>query len=306
MPVVPARAAEQRTTNGCWTCRLRKLKCDENPSECRECSRHGLLCAGYGIKPDWKDGGAREAEKLAAVKGQIAQRRKAARRGRDSEILTKRGHELQLPLSLESRGSGNIVMLDYEHEDTSASPKGFRFSPSSESRMSIDRAAPESPARSPRQISQRDDDLLLYYLDLIFPLQFRHHKYAATFSSNSWLFSLVKRIKPLQHSVISLCALHQHTLNQQNSYGSSQDSISEELTNHHSSTLSELRQFIHNQTNDSLTDNHVPILACCVQLVSFDVCNGPHSIYCLPLVTSDSYSKVEKPNGKCICKQPRV
>lgn len=170
--------------------------------------------------------------------------------------------------ALMSRGSVDVVTMDYEHEGTSVSPE-LRYSPLSEIHPAVERA--NGHVRSPQQTSQREDELLMYYLDLIFPMQFRHHKHEATFSSRSWLFSLVKRIKPLQHSMLSLSALHQHTLNQQNSSGLRQDSIVEELTEHHSSTLSELRQFIHNQTNDSLPDNHVPILACCVQLVSFDV-----------------------------------
>lgn len=129
----------------------------------------------------------------------------------------------------------------------------------------------EGSEKTSSPASVREDELLMHYLDYVFTLQFRHHQYAANFSSRSWLFSLVKRITPLRHSVLSLGALHRYHLQKQGKLSSSQEDSLQELQDHHAAALSELRQFIRDQTSVSLTDNHVPILACCVQLISFDV-----------------------------------
>ncbi|KAL6825223.1 hypothetical protein V8C40DRAFT_266130 [Trichoderma camerunense] len=45
----PKRAIT-RTRTGCWTCRNRRTKCDEEKPACRSCTRLGLHCAGYAIR----------------------------------------------------------------------------------------------------------------------------------------------------------------------------------------------------------------------------------------------------------------
>ncbi|KAL4815505.1 fungal-specific transcription factor domain-containing protein [Aspergillus spinulosporus] len=41
---------------GCWTCRKRRIKCDERPVACRVCQRAGLDCAGYDVRLIWNAG----------------------------------------------------------------------------------------------------------------------------------------------------------------------------------------------------------------------------------------------------------
>ncbi|KPM41353.1 hypothetical protein AK830_g5178 [Neonectria ditissima] len=42
-----------RSKQGCWTCRLRKKKCDERHPHCGTCESLSITCFGYGPKPDW-------------------------------------------------------------------------------------------------------------------------------------------------------------------------------------------------------------------------------------------------------------
>ncbi|KAJ5579776.1 uncharacterized protein N7459_005761 [Penicillium hispanicum] len=45
------------TYTGCWTCRSRKIKCDERKKNgCGICERAGLECAGYGVTLYWVTG----------------------------------------------------------------------------------------------------------------------------------------------------------------------------------------------------------------------------------------------------------
>ncbi|KAH8881880.1 hypothetical protein GQ53DRAFT_798996 [Thozetella sp. PMI_491] len=48
-----ARRKRDRTFTGCWRCRSRKVKCDEQRPHCRACQRLGKLCDGYGAKFVW-------------------------------------------------------------------------------------------------------------------------------------------------------------------------------------------------------------------------------------------------------------
>ncbi|KAL2842692.1 fungal-specific transcription factor domain-containing protein [Aspergillus pseudoustus] len=42
-----------KTFTGCWTCRARKVKCDEERPGCRQCSQRRIECAGYGVRLQW-------------------------------------------------------------------------------------------------------------------------------------------------------------------------------------------------------------------------------------------------------------
>jgi hypothetical protein len=64
----------QRSKNGCWTCRLRRKKCNEGGPPCSNCESRSLLCHGYGPKPSWKDRG--DMERQEASKLQLRSRRR--------------------------------------------------------------------------------------------------------------------------------------------------------------------------------------------------------------------------------------
>ncbi|SCO76435.1 related to ARG81-Transcription factor involved in arginine metabolism [Fusarium oxysporum] len=42
-----------KTFSGCWTCRARKVKCDEAKPYCGQCRRKATQCEGYGVKLQW-------------------------------------------------------------------------------------------------------------------------------------------------------------------------------------------------------------------------------------------------------------
>ncbi|KKK19091.1 hypothetical protein P175DRAFT_0465447 [Aspergillus ochraceoroseus IBT 24754] len=42
-----------KTFTGCWTCRTRKVKCDETRPVCTQCMTKRLDCAGYGVRLHW-------------------------------------------------------------------------------------------------------------------------------------------------------------------------------------------------------------------------------------------------------------
>ncbi|CAG9983154.1 unnamed protein product [Clonostachys byssicola] len=52
---MPRRSSNKRsmTYKGCWTCKRRKVKCDEKPTRCGNCTRLRLECEGYGVRLHW-------------------------------------------------------------------------------------------------------------------------------------------------------------------------------------------------------------------------------------------------------------
>ncbi|PYH79581.1 hypothetical protein BO82DRAFT_131785 [Aspergillus uvarum CBS 121591] len=48
-PAQKRRSGGKRSKTGCRTCRIRRIKCDETPEKCRNCSSTGRLCDGYEV-----------------------------------------------------------------------------------------------------------------------------------------------------------------------------------------------------------------------------------------------------------------
>lgn len=74
-----------RSSEGCWTCRLRRKKCDEARPHCAACEVLEISCLYTDEKPEWMDGGTRQAEKAEEVKAEV--KKKAAWR-RERKYLT--------------------------------------------------------------------------------------------------------------------------------------------------------------------------------------------------------------------------
>lgn len=97
---------EARTRGACWTCRLRRKKCDEASPECSACTSTAVSCFGYG-KPDWADGGERQkakAEELHIVIRELASLRRRSRKQRiraTSSASTKQDGEQEVSVGVQ-------------------------------------------------------------------------------------------------------------------------------------------------------------------------------------------------------------
>jgi hypothetical protein len=66
-PSVPRRTRlPPRSRTGCWTCRTRKVKCDEGRPQCGQCSRLGHTC-DYSPRLSFRDDTPRVRERLQDV-----------------------------------------------------------------------------------------------------------------------------------------------------------------------------------------------------------------------------------------------
>ncbi|CAK5269651.1 unnamed protein product [Mycena citricolor] len=117
-PVDLSRAASL-SKGGCWTCRLRRKKCDEirEGDSCQTCIRLGIDCLGWGQKrPDWmRDKEAVEAYK-ADIKAQLT--RAGLIRGQPRISISTRG--TQRPQSIHRRSVDAADGLPPSHFDPMA------------------------------------------------------------------------------------------------------------------------------------------------------------------------------------------
>ena len=292
-----------RSTKGCWTCRLRKKKCDETPFKCLRCEAASLDCR-YGVRPSWIESpelGRRELERIKGLVAVTASRKRAEHRAKaKSKSKSNTVSTLQLvssSISSQTLGSGShscaptvlygehfIVLEDQVLTATSPDGIGIQTDGSSE-RLGLS-----------SWIKDHEADLIMHYLDHVFYIQFRFYVPSVATGGRGWVLSLITKTKPLYHAALSLAAFHQQSLMLQENGGSDGYLGLEELEQQHNLTLQEMQRFIqvHGESSDasSMSDVNTQILACVVQLISFEVKN--HNLFFILSLTEQFRTVIQR------------
>jgi len=140
----PKAKGAVRAKSGCYTCRIRRKKCDENPDDlgrCQTCVRLRVECLGFGTKrPDW----LRESRNVVdlrekiksflAAQGMIKGHSGSGPRSADQELPTLRLTESYTPSSSESPPTPTLSLsnsddLHHHHHHTSAMREQAWMSP---------------------------------------------------------------------------------------------------------------------------------------------------------------------------------
>ncbi|KAG7149855.1 Trichothecene biosynthesis transcription regulator TRI10 like protein [Verticillium longisporum] len=120
--------------------------------------------------------------------------------------------------------------------------------------------------------SYEESELLMYYLDRIFPMQYTH--YSNRKWGRGWLFWLLNKNGPLYKAALSLAALHKHSL---------MCAVNEDLRHndvlleYHTSALRGLQDFIGQPQGDAISkddEDFIEVIACGLALISFEVFRG--------------------------------
>jgi hypothetical protein len=282
LPSLIHEMSESRSYGACWTCLLRKTKCDERPIACIRCESLRITCHGYGEKPAWMDGDEKEREEKERIKHlvkntnhlkrllrhpknsttQSEQDRGSARETNEATFqnaLSQIGSPLS-PISEsekfnEEKEGGDMTFhesVDHCLLPLSTEPQfGPRFSSRINRNLDDFRAASNTDLRYlQREIpvsvtfDQREASLLMHYLDHIFPLQFPFYKPSVSEGGRGWLLDLILRTRPLFHAVLSLKLCHMHSSQSLENLNKCEPTLLEDIEKHHTLALSELRSHI--------------------------------------------------------------
>ncbi|KAH7417142.1 fungal-specific transcription factor domain-containing protein [Cadophora sp. MPI-SDFR-AT-0126] len=212
-----------RSKQGCWTCRLRRKKCDERRDVCLICESLSITCYGYGQKPEWMDGGERERAMANSIK-QIVKHtsRKKGRLGTTLSRFRKSPGNEGMPGGVILAPKSNTIVTENGAGGYSLEPTGSETSPAASTdpgtKSSLsDRNQSSSPSANQEDIpppteaivvSRNETVLLMHFLDHVFPLQHPMYKPEVAEGGRSWLLSLLLRTKPLYHASLALSAYH--------------------------------------------------------------------------------------------------
>jgi hypothetical protein len=208
-----------KSYDGCWTCRMRKKRCDEVQPFCDNCSTLQITCHFGKEKPPWMDGGANQRVKAEEVKREV-KRAAARRRGilpteiveslevetmRDVELAGVESHEQssstgRSPFSSEtgSNSSPSWTSINTSHIVEPASSNTVR-DVGEQGVLSVD----YSPIQEPRS-SELDRRFITFYFDYFFPFLFPFYKPTLLEGGRSWVMELVTGNQAMWHTTLCL------------------------------------------------------------------------------------------------------
>ena len=213
-------ASKTRSSEGCWTCRLRRKKCDEKRPLCDACATLEIECLYSEDKPEWME--TLETQKDHAEWLKLEVKRKAAER-------RERRYLQAVELGIES--------LDFSNQgDRDGSDRGRKDTPEASTTSSVPSSARQpdilsEPSRNPDSsmtslfaspappsaadadagmrlgMDDRDLNMVVMYLDFVFPFLFPYYRPRLMDAGRGWLLVLFTRNKALLHTSLSLSSL---------------------------------------------------------------------------------------------------
>jgi hypothetical protein len=171
-----------RSFNGCWTCRLRRKKCDEKHPVCDTCSSLMIACHFDAEKPEWMDGGARQDEMAEALKLEVKEN---AHRRRSVPLLSSR--ERVSPAKVMN---GDYVLLP--PKTMMSDVTGIR----PQSLMKVRERGPDctlagKETRERLAIGRSDAVLVMFYLENLFPFLFPFYRPPLLQGGRTWILEMM-------------------------------------------------------------------------------------------------------------------
>ncbi|KAL7919856.1 fungal-specific transcription factor domain-containing protein [Trichoderma austrokoningii] len=171
----------------CWTCRLRRKRCDRTRPVCKSCSNLNIGCCYSKERPEWMDGAEKQLAKTRMIKAQVKQGVTARRGGSEAAIRVFSLHTNQ-----------------QAEQSPTAAPETSPASSSGPSQTSAGSSAPASDGL----VGETENFLITLYLDTVFPLLFPQYKPATLSGGRSWISALLRTNKAVYHSVLSTSAYY--------------------------------------------------------------------------------------------------
>ncbi|TVY22381.1 Pestheic acid cluster transcriptional regulator [Lachnellula hyalina] len=168
-----------RSFNGCWTCRLRRKKCDEQRPRCNECLTLHISTCNYGKKPAWMDDGVKQEAMAEQIKNEVKQQAPYRRRGKRESVATSNTN-----VSIPESGDQTEASSYMDESNTTPSDPPDAASPINTKNVCKE-------VRKMRPFAQSDSVLLVFYLERILPFLFPFYRPAPLHGGPAWILDLV-------------------------------------------------------------------------------------------------------------------
>lgn len=207
-----------RSQSGCYTCRLRRKKCDENRPICEGCKALEITCHFGEEKPEWMDGGAKQKAMAETIKAQV---KKQASQRRDRKYLEMLEHETGMvslddkPATAKSSVISPVVRAPHVVDIPLDSASGSSGPSPPEDTPWHSQLFGPSPANASRKggiqadnyDSGQDTHLTMVYLDFVIPYLFPHYHPHLLVGGRGWMLDvLLHSNRSIFYTAISLAS----------------------------------------------------------------------------------------------------
>lgn len=182
IPHGPRQSAVKRSSNGCWTCRLRRKKCDEKQPVCDICATLLITCHNSQDKPDWMDGGARQEEMASRLKREVKEKAHFRLRRWERHISSDGA-------STDSRSNGS--------RNPGPEP------PDISSQRGADCTLIPNDPRGSISFGRSDTVLLTFYLENVLPFLFPFYRPSPLEGGKSWILEMMLSSPVVRQATLS-------------------------------------------------------------------------------------------------------
>lgn len=196
----PYYSSRIRASNGCWTCRLRRKKCDELHPVCGTCATLHITCHYSEERPEWMDGGVRQGEMAERVKREVKEMAHLRRGERAVQVSGDR-------VSDSEAGTGESIVLPRRLPRDLASPDcdllkanpvtpgdGTGRCPKASSirlQRGADCTLTSKDARGSIAFGRSDTILLMFYLEHLLPFLFPFYNPSLLHGGRAWVLEMM-------------------------------------------------------------------------------------------------------------------
>ncbi|KAK3658694.1 hypothetical protein LTR56_001565 [Elasticomyces elasticus] len=204
--LTPDYAIPSKSATGCWTCKVRRKKCDRNSSVCSACLTLQISCHYKPTKPEWMDGGARQEAMAEWLKIKVKENAHRRRVGRSVAISSNRVSPSAGELSTSS-GEWIVLPQNPAHMNEPTSPKHVPLghatnTPNIDHGPLLQTATPSTGSKSDCELvgqgcldsivfGRVDTILITFYFQSLFPFLFPFHQPSVLQGGRAWILELM-------------------------------------------------------------------------------------------------------------------
>ncbi|KAL7906506.1 fungal-specific transcription factor domain-containing protein [Trichoderma velutinum] len=195
------------STETCWTCRIRKKKCDRKRPTCSACHSLDITCYNGNNRPSWVDNDLERDQFADRIKAQIKEKAECRREKSYVKVLPL--GRVRKPKMGPAPAAGRPLKKNQPRQKTQAQKGAITdissYGSSSNSLSPAESGQPESLSDNPALLGISEDldtDLEITFLDYAFPFLFPFYRPSIFKGGRGWLLATLRKSMPLFHTAM--------------------------------------------------------------------------------------------------------
>jgi hypothetical protein len=284
-------AAVSKGSSACWTCRIRRKKCDCAHPVCGGCGELRITCHYQENKPEWMDGGEKQREMVERFKAEVkhAAQRRSQRQGQpnmggNNFVILSEQDFGSLSTKLATQSGGLLLPTTLPDDDADISLPPTDTDLNAAVKVPIRKLPVSSAECSPSFSALCSDDedeqfLVMTYLDYVIPYLFPHYRPPLLENGRTWMLGLLLKNQALYHTALSLSSYFVGVALATTSpdHGMTKTTSLSELQKQAGVALRMIQRDLREINNHGMQDNLIEsayLMGSVLQMLSYEVCIG--------------------------------